>query len=149
MLATRLVLLIETHADRLSSGLIEKLKDDPRCCDLYKVPEHEMKARSYEIYHNLNEWLLGSREQRLEKLYREIGARRAHQNVAFSHVLCAMNATKEQLWQFLQDEGVVTKPMEIFGEMELFLLLERFFDKAIYYMSVGYEHSQKSHSAAA
>jgi hypothetical protein len=65
--------------------------------------------------------------------------RRAKQQVALSHVLYAVIATKEQLWAFLQDEGVVTKPVELFGEMELFRMLDQFFDKAVYYLTAGYE----------
>ena len=37
------------------------------------------------------------------------------------------------------DEGVVTKPVELFAEMELFRLLDQFFDKALFYLAAGYE----------
>jgi len=149
MLATRLVRLIESHADRLSHCVVEKLEHDPRCSDLRKVPSDELRARSYEIYCHLNEWLLGKTERELERLYTEIGIRRAQQDIPFSHVLWAMNAIKEQLWQFLQDEGAVTKPMELFGEMELFLLVERFFDRAVYYACAGYESVLRPQAVAA
>lgn len=46
MLATRLVHLIESHADALSQSLIQRLENDPRCADLRRVSPHEMKART-------------------------------------------------------------------------------------------------------
>lgn len=142
MLAMRLVRLIETHADHLSESLTRRLENDPFCSQLRKVPRGELEARSYEIFSHLTEWLLYKTEHELERAYREIGVRRAGQQVALSHVVYAINATKEQLWAFLQDEGVVTKPVELFAEMELFRLLDQFFDKAIYYLAAGYESGQ-------
>ena len=142
MLAMRLVRLIESHADKLSQNLSRRLEHDRHCSDLHKVPVEELNFRSYEIYRHLSEWLLSKTERDLERDYTEIGIRRARQGVAFSHVLYAMEATKEVLWTFLQDEGIVTKPLELFAEMELFRLLDQFFDKAVYYMAAGYESVQ-------
>lgn len=139
MLAMRLVRLIEAHADQLSRGITERLERDPHCSDLRKVPPQELEARSFDVYRHLSDWLLYKTEGELERIYTEIGARRAEQGVAFSHVLYAMAATKELLWSFLQSEGVVTKPVELFGEMELYRLLDQFYDKALFYMAEGYE----------
>ena len=149
MLATRLVHLIETHADQLSHRLIRKLQDDAHCVELRKVPVEELRARSYEVYRHLADWLVHKTEHDLQDAYREIGARRARQGVAFSHVLYALTATKEELWKFLEDEGIVTKPIELFGEMELFRLLDQFFERALYYAASGYEQARCRTTAAA
>lgn len=149
MLATRLVHLIESHADDLSHRLIRKLENDPHCIELKRVPVEELRARSYEVYRHLADWLVRKTENELQNVYLEIGARRARQNVAFSNVLYALTATKEELWEFLQDEGIVTKPIELFGEMELFRLLDQFFDRALYYAASGYEQVRRGSAAAA
>jgi len=149
MLAMRLVRLIETHADRLAQSLTRRLENDPFCSQLRRVPREELEARSYEIFSHLTDWLLYKTERDLERAYSEIGVRRARQQVALSHVLYAINATKEQLWAFLQDEGVVTKPVELFAEMELFRLLDQFFDKAIYYLTAGYESAHVAEASVA
>jgi hypothetical protein len=151
MLATRLVQLIESHADRLSEGLLLKLQNDPSCADLRKVSPQELSARSYEIYRNLGNWLLGKTRHQLEQIYLDLGERRAQQGVAFSHFLYAITATKEQLWQYLECEGLVVEPVELFGEMELFRLVDQFFDRALYHAAVGYErvhHGAKTVAAA-
>ena len=142
MLALRLVRLIESHADHLSKDLIHRLEHDPRCAELRKVPEEELIRRSYDIYRHLSDWVLHKSEEELERTYRELGVRRAAQDVALSQVLYAILATKEQLWKFLQDEGAVTSPVELYGEMELFRVVDQFFDKAVCYMAVGYEHTR-------
>ena len=148
MLAMRLVRLIEIHAERLSQSLTRRLQHDPHCAELKKVPREELEARTFEIFSHLTEWLLYKTEHDLERAYTEIGLRRARQQVALSNVVYAISATKEQLWAFLQDEGVVTKPVELFAEMELFRLLDQFFDKAVYYITAGYESVHAEHALA-
>jgi hypothetical protein len=149
MLAMRLVRLIETHADHLSQSLTRRLEGDPFCAELRRVPREELEARSYEIFSHLTDWLLYKTEHDLERAYTEIGIRGARQQVALAHLLYAVSATKEQLWAFLQDEGVVTQPLELFAEMELFRLLDQFFDKAIYYLAIGYESARMTPEVAA
>jgi len=46
---------------------------------------------------------------------------------------------KENLWEFLKNEKVEDRPVEVFGELEMLQLLDRFFDRAVYYAAVGYE----------
>jgi hypothetical protein len=41
--------------------------------------------------------------------------------------------------EFVKKESVMERPIEVFGELEMLQLLEQFFDRAIYYATVGYE----------
>jgi hypothetical protein len=93
----------------------------------------------YEIYRHLGEWLMGKDELHLEQRYLQIGARRACQRVPLSEVIWVIVLTKENLWDFIKKESVLERPVEVFGELEMLQLLEQFFDRAIYYASVGYE----------
>jgi hypothetical protein len=47
--------------------------------------------------------------------------------------------TKEHLWEFLQRQGFMNSPVELYGEMELLRLLDQFFDRALCFASEGYE----------
>jgi hypothetical protein len=139
MFAHRLVRLIEEHADKLSEGLIRKVRSSEACSELVSlVPENELKHRAFEIYHNVTEWLLMKTESEIEERYIGLGARRAHQEVPYSQMLYALQATKEHLWEFLRQEGLL-EPSELIGEIELLYSLERFFDRAAYFAAVGYE----------
>ena len=139
MFALRLVRLIEEHADQLSESLIKKLIASEACTDLLTlVPENELKHRTYEIYHNVTEWLLSKTEAEVEERYLGLGARRAHQDVPFSQMLYAIQAVKEHLWEFLRQEGLF-EPQELLGEIEMLYSLERFFDRVSYFAAIGYE----------
>jgi len=140
MFPIRLIQLIETHADNLSEGLMHKLKKSGKCGELlHRVPADELKRRTYEIYRHLGDWLVGKTETEIEERYIRLGVRRAKQGVPFSDVLWAVSATKEYLWEHLQQEGLLEEPVEFFGEMELLQSLERFFDRALYFAAMGYE----------
>lgn len=144
MLAYRLVRLIETHSERLAEGMLERLRSCDKCNDFNKVPAQEFRQRVYELYDHLGEWLLGKKEEDIARRYREIGARRAAQGVPLSQLLYAIVLTRDHLWEYLKHEAGVEKPVEVFGELEMLQLLEQFFDRALYYAAIGYEHGVKT-----
>lgn len=139
MFALRLVQLIEHNADKLADGLIQRLKHSDACSEmLSSVPAPELKNRAFEIYRNLTDWMLNKTEAEVEERYIGIGARRAHQGVPFSQFLFAIHATKENLWDFVQQEGLL-EPGDLISQMELLHAMEHFFDRALYFASIGHE----------
>jgi hypothetical protein len=141
MLAYRLVRLIETHSDALAAGLLEKVQTSECTRDYRNVPGDELKQRVFEIYRHLGDWLLGKSEFDIEARYLEIGADRFRQRVPLSQLAMVIIFTKENLWEFLKRESVMDRPTEVFGELEMLQLLDKFFDSAIYYAAVGYEQA--------
>ncbi len=140
LLAYRLVRLIETHADKLADGTLKRLKEDPKTREFcQRVPCEDFKGAVCGIYGHLGEWLMGKSEEDIATRYTEIGRRRAAQGVLLSELNWAIVLTRENLWEFLKAEDTLERPTEVFGELKLLQLLERFFDCAIYYAAVGYE----------
>ena len=139
MLAYKFVRLIESRSETLAEGLLAKVRNSVFLCEYDKVPPDELRTRVYEIYRHLGEWLLGRKEKELERRYVEIGVRRAAQGVPLSQLTLAIILTKENLWEFLQHESGMERPIEVFGHLELLELLEQFFDRAIHSAAKGYE----------
>jgi hypothetical protein len=139
MIALRLVRLIERHSDELTSELLQKFETSPHTADLRKVPVEELRQRIQEIFLNLSEWLLTKTGHDIEQRYFEIGERRASQGVALPDYCWAMIMTKDHLWEFLQRQGFMRGPVEIYGEMELLRLLDQFFDRGLCFAAEGYE----------
>ena len=83
-------------------------------------------------------WTLNKTKAEVEERYIGIGARRAHQGVPFSQFLYAIHATKENLWDFMQQEGLL-EPGDLISQMELLRAMEHFFDRALYFASIGHE----------
>ena len=142
MIAVRLVRLIEEKSDDLTDRLLAKFYASPRTRDLRKVPEHELRVRTQEILGHLSDWLLDKSSPDIERRYREIGAVRAAQGISLAHVIWGIVLTKEHIWDFLQREGFLGGPLEIYGAMELQRLLDQFFDRALCYCAEGYEEAR-------
>lgn len=150
VLGWRLVRLIETHSDQLARGLLERIENSERCREfIHKVPPEELRQRVYEIYHNLGQWLLRKTERDVEQRYMAIGERRASQGVSLSQVVFAIIATKEHLWEYVAKEALADRPVELFQELELFQLVEQFFDRALYFAAIGYERYQSAQKKVA
>ena len=141
LLAYRLVRLIETHSDQLAKTLLRRVQQSELTQAYGNVPAEELKQRVREIYLHLGEWLLTRSALDIDTRYAEIGARRARQRIPLSQVIWAIILTKETLWGFVQDEAVLDRPLEIFGELALLQSLERFFDRATHAAAVGYERA--------
>lgn len=148
MISTRLVRLIEDHSSELAQGLTRKLWSHPALTTfVQRVPPEEIQQRVLEIYKNLTDWLMNKTEVDIERRYTAIGARRAQQNVPLSQVLLAILAVKEHLWDYLKSEGLVDRHVELFQEMELLQMVERFFDRAAYFVARGYESVRAARAA--
>ncbi len=142
MIAARLVRLIEANSEALAGSLMQKLKAHRELKDLSKVPPEELQQRVFEVYRNLSEWIGSRSVAEIERRYRAIGARRAMQGVPLSQVVYAILLVKEHLWEFLEQEGLVDRHVELFQEMELLHLVNRFFDRAVFYTALGYEQAR-------
>ena len=147
MIALRLVHLIENHSDQLVQDLINKIQTSPRTTDMRKVPEDELRDWLYEIVHQLGEWLMTKTDIEIERRYFEVGERRAAQAVCLSDFCWSIVLVKEYLWDFLQRQGFLQSPVELYGEMELLRLLDQFFDRALCFASEGHEQYARLHPA--
>jgi hypothetical protein len=113
------------------------------------VTRHELERSAREIYHHISDWLLTKTESDVELRFTELGMRRANEGLPFSQLLWAISMTKEHLWGFLQREVLVDRPVELFGELELVMLIDQFFDRGLYYASVGYEEGKREERSVA
>ncbi len=139
MMLYRLVHLIESHSQALSACLLDRVTASDATPDYKNVPQEDLQRAVYEVYHHLGDWLLTKDELDLERRYLRIGAERARQNVPFSQVAWVIVMVKDNLWEYLKRESTEERPVEVYGELEMLQLLDRFFDRAIYYAAIGYE----------
>jgi RsbT co-antagonist protein rsbRD N-terminal domain len=147
MIALRLVRLIEAHSDELAESLTHKVFSSERTRAMRAVPASELHARCHEIYQHLSDWILSKTETDIEKAYVALGARRARQGVSLAALTWALMLTKENLFEFLASQGMHGTAVSVFGELELLRSLDRFFDRAIYHATVGYEREVAASAA--
>ena len=147
MVGGHLVRLIERHADELADGLLKKLRNSDRTTEFRKIPDEELKQGAREIYNNLGDWLLTKTESDIEFRYTQLGTRRATQGIPIGQLVWAVLISKEHLFALLQREGLVEGAVQLYSELELVQLLDQFFDRALYFAVVGYEHARMRKAA--
>jgi hypothetical protein len=148
-LSRNVIRLIETHADTLADGLSARVEKSLRLREFReRVPREELRQRAYEIYRHLGEWLQSKSESDVERRYLVVGERRAAQGVPLSQLALAIFATKEHLWEHIAEEALTDRAVNLFQVLELSRSVEKFFDRAVYFATIGYERYQSAHRAA-
>ena len=147
MVALRLVRLIESHSEELADGFVQKLLTSERTSSYRKLPVKELRSAALNVYQNLGDWLLTKTESDVELRYKELGLKRANEGVPLSQFMASMLMTKEHLWSFLRREAMSDGALQLYGELEFLQSLGTFYDRAVYYASMGYEEKAKAKAA--
>ncbi len=149
MRAPKLVQHMKANADRMSEGLVQKIRDADRCRELLlRVPLPDHKQRALEIYRDLTDWLAGETTPVIEFRYSDLGIELANQGVPFSNVFWAVCIAREYLWEYMQQECLLEEPVEFWGGVMLLHSLNQFFDRVLYFTLVGYQKAGKNELAA-
>ena len=138
MLAMRLVRLIEAHSETLSRGLTELIQKSERTSDFRRIPPEDLRLAGSEVYRNLEEWLLQKTERDIADRFQTVAKRRAAEGIRLHQFVWALMVSRDHLWHFLRVESFADNIVAQHGEMELQLLLNQFFDRAIYHAILGY-----------
>ena len=140
MFARKFIDHIDTHADHLCEEFMQKIKRSDKCKELLqRVPSEDQSRTTREIYRNLTDWLLTNTDTVNEERYVTLGMRRAQQGVPLSELFSAVCATKEYFWEYAERETLLEKPEDFWGGVRLLYSLNGFFDRALYFVIIGYE----------
>jgi hypothetical protein len=143
MLGIKLVRLIEAHSEALSRGLMEQIRNSERTSDFRKIPPKELRLAAAEVYRNLGEWLLQKTESDIAGRFRAIAERRVQEGIGLHQAVWALMLTRDHLLRFLRREAFADNIVELHGELELQQMLNQFFDRAVYYVILGYEEARQ------
>lgn len=138
----RLVDLIEGHADELTDRVVAGLKRDRQTIGYRRFDDLELGRRARALYAHLGFWLRSSSDLEVEDAFFQVGRERCREGVPLSDVIGAQFLTRRCLWEFI-DGKVGDSVVELRGELDLQILVVRFFDRAIYHSARGYEAEAK------
>jgi hypothetical protein len=140
MFARKFLDHVDTHADHLCEEFLQKIRRSDRCKELLRrVPPEDQKQTTREIYRALADWLLTNTDSVTEERYVSLGVRRAQQGVPFSELFWAVCATREYFWEYTERETLLDAPADFWGGVQLLHALDRFFDRALYFVIIGYQ----------
>ncbi len=145
LLAYRLVKLIENHSDGLARSLQNRYRQCSKCSAYANVPDRELTDKVYEVYHHLGEWRWARRKRTSNSATWRLARSARHREFPSARWFGYL-PVRENLWEYLQKHAELERPAEIFGELELLEMLDRFFHLAIYYASLGHERAMAGYS---
>ncbi len=141
MISSKLVAMVEDHADQLTSGLANHLQRDPRTEAYHGLALAEMHQRAYNVYRNLGHWLARGSASEIEASYTDLGRRRRQEGIPLSQVILALILTKDHLVDYVRTSGLSDTALDLYQELELLRMVGQFFDRAIYHAVRGYEQA--------
>ena len=147
MLSIHFARLIENHSEELAEGLARRLHQSERTPAYRDIPSDALKQQLQDLYENLSLWLTTKTEAEIEARYTDVGRRRARQGIPIAQFSWAVIMSKEYLWQFLLREAMADHAMQLLSELDFLLLLEQFFDRALYYSVRAYDAATKREAA--
>jgi len=148
MFARKFIDHVDTHADQLCDEFMQKIQRSDNCKELlHKVSVEELRQSTREMYRNLTDWLLNNTESVSEERYVTLGMRRAGQGVPFSELFWAVCAIREYFWEYMERETLLDEPADFWGGIQLLHSLDRFFDRALNFVIIGYQSAGREELA--
>ncbi len=138
MRAGKLVTLIEDHADELATRMVRKVREDPRMAAYQRFDDEDLGERARMVYANLGKWLGDTSEGLVEEEYFRLGKLRCGEGIPLSQMVMALLVTRRNLWHLVELQGWDTV-FDLRQQLDLELLVVRFFDRAIFHAVSGYE----------
>jgi hypothetical protein len=142
MLSAYLVRMVEQHADKLTKELVDDLLSNERTPSFHRLSPDELRNRAHLIYQHLGDWLADRSDASIEAAFEAVGRQRYHERVPISEAVYAIVLTKRHLRDRIRGVGTVYSALELHNEIELSMMIGRFFDKMIYAMVKGWENAR-------
>ena len=135
----KLIEMIEKNAETMAGELKNKLLSDPATPSYQTLDDRILYENIFQVYSRLGYWLLRDSEKgEVPTHYSAIGAQRFREGFPLHQVVQALVATKRHIWDTILEKGIMRTAKELDSAVDFITYLNRFFDMAIYYTTLGY-----------
>ena len=135
----RLFEMIEDDAASMARELKRRLVSDPKTSSFQTLDDQALYQNIFEIYSRLGHWLLRDAEKgEIRTHYSSIGRQRFEEGFPLDEIIQALVATKKHIWDTIVEKGIMRTARELDSAVDFITFLNRFFDMAIYYTTLGY-----------
>ena len=135
----RLFEMIEDDAASMARELKRRLVSDPKTSSFQTLDDQALYQNIFEIYSRLGHWLLRDAEKgEIRTHYSSIGRQRFEEGFPLDEIIQALVATKKHIWDTIVEKGLMSTTRELDSAVDFITFLNRFFDMAIYYTTLGY-----------
>ncbi|MBN1635058.1 MAG: hypothetical protein JW920_01005 [Deltaproteobacteria bacterium] len=140
MISETLIDLIQDSADELTGRLIHDVINREETEAYARLPEKEVYKRAYEVYSRLGSWLSKDTPKgELKNHYTELGRVRCREGIPLHEVVMVLMLVKRHLWLYVLETQLPNTSYELYQNLELNNRVVLFFDRAIFFTTMGYE----------
>ncbi|MFA3782276.1 RsbRD N-terminal domain-containing protein [Melioribacteraceae bacterium 4301-Me] len=142
----KFVHLVENNAHLLTSQWVEEVKRNPSTKGYRNLSEAELRSRVFDVYKRLGEWLQSDENiyQQTAQHFFNLGKTRAKEGLKVSEVVYALILNRVILWKFVINNGIIDTAIDYHHAIDFYHKVTNFFDKAEYFVCVGYETLDKT-----
>jgi cell fate (sporulation/competence/biofilm development) regulator YlbF (YheA/YmcA/DUF963 family) len=141
MIYSKLIQLIEDNAEELTRRLCKDLLSREETKNYKKLSEDVVCERVYDVYSKLDKWLSKEKQDsgEVRKYYTELGKKRFKEGIPLHEVVMALMLIKRHLWLYVREKHFFDSTYECYQALEMNNKVVLFFDRAIYFTTMGYE----------
>lgn len=145
MLYEKFIRLVEDHAEALTKEWINEIKTNPSTIGYRKVDDEILGVRIFDIYKRLGSWVMNADlgDIKTAEHFIKLGRERAAENLKNSEVIYALILARVVLWRYIVEHGIISTAIDLHQSLEFYQKINNFFDKAVYFVAVGYESLEK------
>ena len=139
-ISDKLIKLIERDADQLTNNWLSNVQNHPTMPTYHAYDKKKLYQRAFRVYSQLGKWI--SREtskEDIEKYYTALGKQRRQEGFALSEVIQALIITRRHVWLKVLSEGLLDTVLDHHQALEVNNRVILYFDRAIFFTSLGYE----------
>jgi len=108
------------------------------------MSQEVLNNRIKDVYRRLEMWLAGKKSKiDMQKIYEDAGAARFKEGIPLHETILVMQLLKRHLWLFILEKQVLDSAFELLRSLEINNKVVLYFDRAIYYLTRGYEKELK------
>ena len=147
MLYQKYIRLVEDHAQQLTQTWLKEVKKNPSTQGYTKLSDEELTRRIYDVFNRLGKWVIQKDPLNREAAehFIKMGRERASENFQVSEVIYALILTRVVMWQYILDQGIINTTIDFQQALEFYKIVTSFFDKAVYFVALGYETTSHIH----
>ncbi|MDW7774033.1 MAG: NUDIX domain-containing protein [Desulfobulbaceae bacterium] len=140
LLSDNLIELIEEHSDCIAELWVADVRKNKSTPTYHVFHQQLLFHRVFLVISHFGQWLRGSfHGQDIVTYYISLGRKRKKEGFSLSEEISALSLLKKHIWEFALSHGMWSKTIDIYMLLELERRISLFFDKATYYVAIGYE----------
>ena len=139
MLSAKLVYLIETNWQEISTRVCRSVQTHPDMQVLAKRPTADVRDWCQEMLENLGRLLSANQEQEVARRFEVLGKLRFEEHVPLHEAVLRVHILRRTIAGFVHEQAYPVTGLQLYAQQELEERMAEFFDACVYHIVRGYE----------